>query len=105
MDKRAFIRVPSFLNGKLFYNDNAYDALILNLSENGIYFCANAHLPSGLNIEISLPVESTELMVSYNIVRMTKIGNLHSRFGAEVSKTSQEYTKFINDRIASMQIW
>ena len=51
MEKRAFERVPSFLDAKLFYDDYSYDALILNFSQNGIYFSAQAYLSSGLNIE------------------------------------------------------
>jgi hypothetical protein len=51
MEKRAFERIPAFINAKLFYDDSFYDALILNLSQNGIYYIAKINLLSGLNIE------------------------------------------------------
>jgi len=102
MNKRAFERVPSFFDAKLFYDDYAYDALILNVSQNGIHFSANAHLSTGLNIGISIPLETTELKVPFKIVRMSKIDMLYSIFSAELLSPSQEYINFIHSRIASM---
>ena len=102
MEKRSFERVPSFLDAKLFYDNYSYDALILNLSQNGIYFVADAYPPSRLNIEISIPLKTTELKVPFKIVRMSKVGTLYSRFGAELLSPSQEYIKFVHGHIASM---
>lgn len=102
MEKRAFERVPSFIDAKVFYDENSYGVLILNLSQNGIYFVANAYLPSRLNVEVSIPLETTELKVPCEIVRMSKVGTLYSRFGAKLLSPSQEYIKFINGHKASM---
>jgi hypothetical protein len=102
MEKRAFARVPSFLDAKLFYGDYSYDALILNLSQNGINFSTEVCLSSGLNIEISIPMETTELKVPFKIVRMSKTDMLSFRFGAELLSPSEEYLKFVHGRIASM---
>ncbi len=102
MEKRAFARIPSFLDAKLFYDDNLYDALILNISQNGINFGVNANLSSGLNVELSLPLETTELRIPFRIVRMSKVDMPYSRFGAELISPSQEYIKFVHSRIASM---
>jgi hypothetical protein len=102
MEKRAFERIPAFLNAKLFYDDSFYDALILNLSQNGIYFSAEEYLLSGLNIEISMPLESTELKVPFKVVRISETNTIYYRLGAELLSPSQEYIKFIHGRIASM---
>ena len=99
MEKRAFKRIPSFFNAKLFYDDIFYDALIINVSQNGIYFSSKAYLSSGLNIEISIPLKSAELKVPFKIVRMSKTGMPYPRFGAELLSPSQEYIKFIDSRI------
>jgi hypothetical protein len=66
MEKRAFKRIPSFFDAKLFCDDIVYDALILNLSQNGIYFSAGAYLSSGLNIKISMPLECPWTTPSYS---------------------------------------
>ena len=95
MEKRAVERIPSFFNAKLFYNNYFWDAFILNISQNGIYFGAKAYLLSGLNIDISIPLESTELKVPFMIVRIAET----YRFGAELLSPSQEYIKFIHSRI------
>ena len=100
MEKRAFERVPSFLDAKLFYDDYSYDALILNLSQNGIYFSVGAYLSTGLNIKISLPLESPEVTVPFKIVRMSMIGRICFSCGAELLSPSQEYIKFVQGRIA-----
>ena len=100
MEKRAYKRIPAFLNAKLLYDDYFYDALILNLSQNGIYFFAKINLLSGLNIEISMPLESTDLTVHFKIVRISETSITSYRFGAELLIPSQEYIKFIHSRIA-----
>jgi len=100
MGKRAFERIPAFLNAKLLYCDSFHDALILNLSQNGIYFFAKIDILSGLNIEMSIPLESTELTVSGKIVRISETGATSYRFGAELLSPSQEYIKFIHNCIA-----
>ena len=100
MGKRAFERIPAFLNARLFYCDFFYDALIINLSQNGIYFFAKIEILSGLNIEISIPLESTELNISGKIVRISETSITSYRFGAELLSPSQEYIKFIQNRIA-----
>ena len=102
MENRAFARVSSFLDAKLFYDDYSSDVLILNLSQNGIYFTADTYLSSGLDIEISIPLETKELKVPFKIVRMSKTGMPYSRFGAELLSPSQEYIKFVQGRIAWM---
>jgi hypothetical protein len=100
MEKRAFERIPSFFNAKLFYDDIAYDAFIFNVSQNGIYFISKAHLSSGLNIEISIPLESSELKVPFKVVRISEMDIISPRFGAELLSPSQEYINFIDSRIA-----
>lgn len=102
MEKRAFARIPSFLNTKLFYDDYSYDVLILNLSQDGIYFISEAYLSSGSNINISIPLKTTELKVPFKIVRMSTMDLIYLRFGAELLSPSQEYTNFIHGRIASI---
>ena len=102
MKRRAFARIPSFFNTKLYYDDYSYYALILNLSQNGIYFISDAYLLSGLNITISIPLETTELKVPFKIVRIPTIDSIYRRFGAELLSPSQEYTNFIHSRIASI---
>ena len=102
MEQRAFARNPSFLNTKLFHDDYSYDALILNLSQNGIYFMSDAYLSSGLNIKISIPLETTELKVTFKVVRMSTIDSIFRRFGAELLTPSQEYTNFVRGRIGSI---
>ena len=96
MEKRAFARIPSFLDAKLFYDDYSYDALILNLSQNGIYFSSEAYLSFGLHIKISIPLKTTELKVPFKIIRISET----SRFGAVLLSPSQEYIKFVHCRIA-----
>jgi len=100
MEKRAFKRIPSFFDVKLFYDDIVYDALILNLSQNGIYFSAGAYLSSGLNIKISMPLECQEVTVPFKIVRMSMIGRISFSCGAELLSPSHEYTKFIHSRLS-----
>ena len=101
MEKRVFVRISAFLSAKLFHDDFFCDIHIINLSQNGIYFIAKEHLSSGLNIEIYIPLKSTELKVPFKIVRMTeKIDNMHFRFGAKILSPSQEYIKFIQGRVA-----
>jgi len=102
MEKRAFERIPAFLSARLLDNTAFHNALILNLSQNGIYFMAKEYLSSGLNIEISIPLDSTELKVPFKIVRISETDLINFRFGAELLGASQEYIKFINGRIASM---
>jgi len=95
MEKRAFERIPVFLNAMLCYDDSFCDAFIINLSQNGINFIARADLSSGLNIEISIPLKSIELTVPFKIVRISETGIIHFRFGAELLSPSHEYSKFI----------
>ena len=102
MEKRAFARTPSFLDAKLFYDDYSYNALILNLSQNGIYFTADTYLSSGLDIEISMPLESLELTVPFKIVRISETDMISPRFGAELLHPSQEYRKFVHSRKANL---
>ena len=102
MEKRAFKRIPAFLSAKLYYKDYFSETRIINLSQNGIYFITEAYLSSGLNIEISIPLESTELKVPFKIVRIIKTGMMYSGVGAELLSPSKEYIKFIHGRIASM---
>ena len=99
MEKRAYERFPAFLSAKLLYDDSFYDALILNMSQSGIYFIAKIDLLSGLNIEMSIPLESTEIKVPCKIVRISETGITSYRFGAELLRPSQEYIKFIHSRI------
>ncbi len=96
--KRAFERVASFLDAKLFYDNYSYDALILNLSQDGIYFISEAYLSSGLNIKISIPLETTELRVPFKIVRTQTIDSIYPRFGAKLLSPSQEYANFVHDK-------
>lgn len=100
MEKRAFKRIPAFINAKLFYDGSFCDAIILNLSQNGIYFFTTINLLSGLTIEISIPLDSTDLKVHFKIVRISEEGISSYRFGAELLSPSQEYIKFIHSRIA-----
>ena len=102
MERRAFARTPSFFNAKLFYDDCSYYALILNLSQNGIYFISEAYLSSGLNIKISIPLETTELKVPFKIVRMPTIDSIYRRFGAALLRPSQEYINFVHGRKKSI---
>jgi hypothetical protein len=101
-EKRVFKRIPTFLSTKLFYNFLFYDARIINISQNGIYFLTDAYASFGLNIEISIPLESTEFKVPFKIVRISKTSMPYSGFGAELLSPSKEYTKFIHGRITSM---
>jgi len=60
-EKRACGRTPVAPKVMICFDDIFYDALILNVSRNGIYFSSNARLSPGLNIEISIPLKKTEL--------------------------------------------
>ncbi len=102
MNRRAFERIPSFMNAKVFYNDLLCDTRILNLSQNGIYFITKEYLASGLNIEISIPFETTDVKVPFRIVRISIIDNIYFRFGAKIVSPSQEYIKLIRGRLALM---
>jgi len=100
MEKRVFERIPAFLSAELSYNDYFHDASIINLSQSGIYFIAVAYFSSGLNIDISIPLESTKLKIPFKIVRISETGIKHFfGFGAELLSPSQEYIKFIHDRL------
>ena len=102
MEKRAFERTPVFINAMLLYDEFYRGAFILNISQNGIYFSADAKLSSGSNVEISMPIESPELTVSFKIVRISETDMISPRFGAELLHPSQEYIKFIHGRISEM---
>lgn len=99
MERRTFERIPAFLSGKIFYEDLFYDALILNVSQNGIYFITKEYLLSGSDIELSIPSDDTEIKVPCRIVRISETGITSFRFGAEILSPSQEYIDFIHDRI------
>lgn len=100
MEKRAFERIPAFLSAKLFYENYIYDASIINLSQNGIYFIAAAYVSFGLNIEISIPLESAELKIPFKIVRISETGLKHFfGSGAEILSPSQEYIEFLHGRL------
>jgi len=99
MEKRDFERMPAFLEAKLGYANSFYDALILNLSKNGIYFIVKEYFATGSNIEILIPSDSKELKVPFKIVRISEIDRIYFRFGAELFGTPQEYIKFINCRL------
>lgn len=99
MERRTFERIPAFLSGKVLHEDSFHDALILNVSQNGIYFIAKIYLLSGFNIVISIPSDGTEIKVLCRIVRISETGITSFRFGAEIISPSQEYIEFIHDRI------
>jgi hypothetical protein len=100
MEKRAFERTPVYINAMLLYDEFYHGAFILNISQNGIYFSSNAKLSPGSNVEISMPVESPELTVSFKVVRISETDIISTRFGAELSNKSQEYIKFIHRHTA-----
>ncbi|UCE71253.1 MAG: PilZ domain-containing protein, partial [Nitrospiraceae bacterium] len=102
MDKRAFERIPVLLYAQLYCDDSFYDALVLNLSQNGIYFSAEARLSCGLDLYLSIPMESNELRVPFKIIRSSEKGFLYSRFGAELLSPSPHYLTILKSHKTSM---
>ena len=102
MDKRAFERIPVLLYAQLYCEDSVCDALVLNLSQNGIYFSAEATLSCGLDLDLSIPMESNELRVPFKIIRSSEKGLLYSRFGAELLSPSLDYLSFVQSHKTSL---
>ncbi len=92
--KRAYERIPIFLDIKVLNGDLQHIGLVTNLSENGMYFISGANLSSGLNIEVSIPFKKNYIMVPVKVIRRKK-DNIYDGFGAELTNPYQDYIDFV----------
>jgi hypothetical protein len=98
-EKRTYERIPTHLFVRFLNGDSLHNALLTNLSENGIYFISETYLSSGLNIEVSIP---NPLKVPFKIIRTAKTGCLYDGFGAELSEQLKDYLEFVDSLKASL---
>ncbi|MCK5286828.1 MAG: PilZ domain-containing protein [Thermodesulfovibrionia bacterium] len=101
-EKRTYERIQTHLFVRLLNGDSPYNALLTNLSENGIYFISETYLSFGLNIEVSIPYKEDLLKVPFKIIRTVKTGCLYDGFGAELSEPLKDYLEFADSLKASL---
>ena len=94
-EKRAYERIPTYLDIKVLNGDFPHNGLVTNLSENGMYFITGANLYSGLNIQVSISIKDDNVKVPVKVVR-TKKDNMYDGYGAELSNPFQDYEDIIH---------
>ncbi len=101
MEKRTFKRIPIHLYIRFVCGDACQNGLVTNISENGMHFISGADLPSGLYIDISIPLKEESLKIPVRIIRSEKTGCLYDGFSAEISSPIQDYEEFVQSLQAS----
>jgi hypothetical protein len=96
LEKRAHQRIRTHLLFKL-RNGNSHDnALVTNLSENGMCFITGADVYAGLITEASIHLDKNDFNVPLVICRIERNGALYNNFGAVLINPPKEYLEFID---------
>lgn len=95
-EKRTYERIPTHLFVRFLNGNSLHNALVTNLSENGIYFITEAYISSGLNIEVSILFTEDVLKVPVKITRTVKTGFLYDGFGAKLLNPPTSYLEFVD---------
>lgn len=95
-EKRAFQRIPAHLFVTFLNSSSSHNALVTDISENGVYFITEPYLPPGFNTILTLSVnDSKDIELPVKIIRTMKTGGIYDGFGAELSEQSGEYLEFV----------
>ncbi len=100
MEKRAFERLSTNLQARLFYGNMVYTGIVTNLSENGMFICTMMHFPVDSVLVAALLVDGHALKLSIKIKRTVK-SNMHhncidgSGLGVRLLNPPNDYLKFV----------
>ncbi len=94
MEKRAFQRIPAYLESHCFNID--YFGTVTNLSEDGMFIRSQKIIfPLELQFEISIPLKGEILNVPVKVERITKSNKYYDGIGVRLLKQPKNYLKFI----------
>ena len=95
MKKRAFERVPVYLESRCF--DIEDFGTVTNLSENGMFIRSKKiSFPLDTQFEVSVDLKTEQLNIPVRVSRITKSNGFYDGIGVELLGSSNDYVKLVN---------
>jgi len=95
MKKRAFERVPVYLESRCFDIDDF--GTVTNLSENGMFIRSKKiSFPLDAQFEVSVNLKTEQLNIPVRVSRITKSNGYYDGIGVELLRSSNNYLKLVN---------
>jgi len=95
MQRRAFERIPVYIEVKLFCGFMFFSGVITNLSENGMLINTRICLPFESRFEVLIPIKEEVLKVHCKVTRIVNTGDLYDAMGVELLNPPKKYFEFV----------
>jgi Tfp pilus assembly protein PilZ len=95
MQRRALVRINTSINSRLFHSHAFYSAVLLNLSEKGMFIRSKKCIPVDTVFVVLIRVENELMLVVPRVRWTTKTGGAFSGMGAEILSPKKDYLRFV----------
>lgn len=95
-ERRNSVRITSFLDAKIHYNDRLIPANILDISNSGILLEENRFLNLSGNIFLKIYIEDEKMNIPCYVVRQYNLGDYSMKYGCKFLFTSHEQEEWIS---------
>ncbi len=97
MQRRAYERVTSNIAARFYGESGEYAGTVTNLSENGMFVCAESIcFPFDFEFKMVFPIQTEVLNIPVKVCRITKTEGNYDGIGVQLLDQPQNYKEFVS---------
>ncbi|MEW6601375.1 MAG: PilZ domain-containing protein [Nitrospirota bacterium] len=97
MEKRAYKRIPVYMEVEFRCGSRIHNGTVMNISEKGMFISTTEmSLPLESRWEVRLPYRDVKITIPVSLRRMEMSPDSHDGIGVEFIGRSEEYYEFVN---------
>lgn len=97
MEKRAYNRIPVYMEVEFCCGSRVHNGTVMNISEKGMFISTEEmSFPLESQWEVRLPFKEETLNIPVNLRRMEMSPDSHDGIGVEFIGPSEKYFDFVN---------